>query len=459
MSSPRKRSKYFHNRNEHSSKDDGGRYERHRSYERHPNEPQRHNNSSKSRKRSDHQDKDLRRQSVASNNDINLKRNEKQLMVDTSNSERKSYYKHPAILRNYFLGNEDVANDIISDQIRSEHKSQEIVSDQLNSNQIEKMNNCKMCATEFSPYMKDMKEDDKICLPCKTLCKVENDPNDNRSSFRGTLQKMENLNDPFPSVKNIGLPMMPENLDSISEDSFPEDDPDMNFGNKIGIANNKGCTVKQEQSDTMPITSNLGDIEDDALGTNGTIRKTDQNSFYDIHMAQHVQSATHTNFQPPTNNQAMISSESNFLTSTNFMKDSSIKSEFTDNYHETSLSENTENTLNYEDYQTKRQISKVPSITDCLIAKEENVSSNIQSPKLTIASFARNFDNQAIDNGSGPRNESTNIREEIEENSIDVTELGVPNTIVTSKGIYLSSCLLSMITYLFHIIVHPLLFN
>ena len=445
MSSPRKRSKYFHSNNERASKYDGDLYERHRSYRRDPNEYQQHYNSSKSHTRSDHPDKDLRRQSVASNNDINLRRNEKQLMVDTSSSERKSYYKHPAILRNYFLGNEEVANDIISDQIRSEHISQEIVSDQLNSNRIEKVKNCKMCSTEFAPYMK---EDDKICLPCKALCKVEDDRNDNWSGSGGTLQKMELLNDPVTSVKNIGLSMIPQNLDPISEDSLPEDESNSYFGNKNGIADNKQCNVKLEQRDIMPITLNLGDIKADALETNKTIREIDHNSLYDIHIAQSAQNATHTNFQERTNNQAMISSESKFLTSTNFINDSIIKSEFTDNYHETSLSANPENTLNYEDYQTKAQCSKVPSITDCSIAKEDNVSSNIQSPKLTIASFARNFDKQAIDNGSGPPNESTNIREEIEENNIDLTELGVSNTIVASKGINLSSFLLSMITYL-----------
>ena len=103
----------------------------------------------------------------------------------------------------------------------------------------------------------------------------------------------------------------------------------------------------------------------------------------------------------------------------------------------------------YEDYQTKAQLSKVYSKPDCAIAKEENVSCPIQSSKLTIASFARSFDNQVIDNGSGPPNESTNIREEIEENSIDETELGVSNTIVRSKGINISSFRLSMIIYLF----------
>lgn len=435
MSSPRKRSKYFHNNNEHSSKYDGERYERHRSYGRHPNKHQHHYNTSRSHKRSDHQDKDLRRQSVASDNAINHKRNEKQLMVDTSNSERKSYYKHPAILRNYFLGNEEVANDIISDQIRSEHASQEVVSNQLKFNEIEEMENCNLCSTEFAPYMKD----DKICLPCKTLYKVDDGLNDNQSSSAGILQNMESLNDPVPSVTNIGLPIMPENLESISEDSFPEDESDMSFGKKLGIANDKECNVKLKQGDMMPISSNLGDIQADALETNGTIRKTDPNSFYDINITQSVQNAAHTNFQAHTNNQAMISSESKFLISTNFIKNSSIKSEFTENYHETFLSENTVNALNYEDYQTKGQLSKVYSKTDCSIAKEENVSSPIQSSKLTIASFARNFDNQVIDNGSGPPNESTNIREQIEENSIDETELGVSNTIVRSKGINISS--------------------
>ena len=293
MSSPRKRSKYFHSNNERASKYDGDLYERHRSYRRDPNEYQQHYNSSKSHTRSDHPDKDLRRQSVASNNDINLRRNEKQLMVDTSSSERKSYYKHPAILRNYFLGNEEVANDIISDQIRSEHISQEIVSDQLNSNRIEKMKNCKMCSTEFAPYMK---EDDKICLPCKTLCKVEDDRNDNWSGSGGTLQKMELLNDPVTSVKNIGLSMIPENLDSISEDSLPEDESNTYFGNKNGIADNKQCNVKLEQRDIMPITLNLGDIKADALETNKTIGEIDHNSFYDIPIAQSAQNATHTNF-------------------------------------------------------------------------------------------------------------------------------------------------------------------
>ena len=456
MSSPRKRSKYFHSNNERASKYDGDLYERHRSYRRDPNEYQQHYNSSKSHTRSDHPDKDLRRQSVASNNDINLRGNEKQLMVDTSSSERKSYYKHPAILRNYFFGNEEVANDIRSYQIRSEHTSQEIVSYQLKSNQIEKMENCKICSTEFAPHMK---EDDKICLPCKTLCKVDGGLNDNRSSSAGALQNMESLNDPVLIVKNIGLPMMPENLDSISEDSLSEDESDMNFRNKLGIANNKECNVKLEQRDIMPITSNLSDMKADALETNGTIRKTDPNSFYDIHITQNVQNAAHANFQAPTNNQAIISSESQFLTSTTFIKDSSTKSEFTDDYHETSLSQNTENTLKYEDYQTKAQLYKVYSKTDCSIAKEENVSSPIQSSKLTIASFARSFDNEVIDNGNGPPNESTNIREEIEENTIDETELGVSNTIVRSKGINISSFRLSMIIYLFHIIAHPLLLN
>ena len=53
--------------------------------------------------------------------------------------------------------------------------------------------------------------------------------------------------------------MMPENLDSISEDSFPEDEPDMNFGHKIRVTNHKECHVKLEQSDIVAITSNLGD--------------------------------------------------------------------------------------------------------------------------------------------------------------------------------------------------------
>ena len=422
MSSPRKRSKYFHSNNEHASKYDGELYERHRSYGRHPNEHQHHNNTSKSHKHSDHQDKDLRRQSVASNNDISFRRNAKQLMVDTSNSEKKSYYKHPAILRNYFLGNEEVANDIISDQIRSEHMSQKIVSDQLNSNQVEKMKNCKMCSLELASYRI---EDENICLPCKTLCNVEDDLNDKRSSSGGTLQKMVHLHDPLQRVKNIGLPMMPENLDSISEDSFPEDEPDMNFGHKIRVTNHKECHVKLEQSDILAIASNLGDIKAGALETNGTIRKTDQNLFHNIHITQSAQNTAHTNFHAPTNNQEMISGESKFITSTNFIKDSSIKSEFTDNYHETSLSENTENTLSYEDYQTKAQISKVYSNFDCSIVKEENISSTVQSPKLTTASFARSFDNQVIDNGSGPPNESIDIREAMEENSIVNTEVGI----------------------------------
>lgn len=207
-------------RNYDVSKADDNVSKRYNNHRRHPGEYRRHREHSKYHHSPGHRDQDLRKQSECSNLTLNPCTDEGLPEAAKSNLERKSYFNSPAILRNYF-SNEDVTNDIIGDQIRSEKLFQNIEADQLDSDHAAQNKICKICFTQYNWYSK---EEGEICIPCQNPLKITRQQTDMPSNSKTSSVNATQPTNYVPNMNTSKLLTTQESLDSISEDALSEDE-------------------------------------------------------------------------------------------------------------------------------------------------------------------------------------------------------------------------------------------
>ena len=317
-------------RNYDTSKADDKLNERCTGHRRHPSKYRSHRRQSKSHTTPDHRDQDLRKNSEYSN--PNLSKDDACPDIAKSNAKRKSYYNSPAILRNYF-SSEDIAKDIISDQMQSEKLSPHIIVDQLNSDQTTQNKICKLCFIQYNCYLKD---DGENCISCQTPMKIDKQqtlmPSNDTASFVNMAQPTNYVTD----GNNSKLLIKQNSLELISEESLSEDNAGMPIKIKSEISTEQECDMKSAKESTIHMACHLPSIKTELVDPSDVQCPDSFRVPFSSKFIQRESSQTSNVLQ---NCIILTSNEAKFLPGSNVK---SIKSENTESYNVKSLFDSSE---------------------------------------------------------------------------------------------------------------------